>query len=1035
MGGVVYLKGKVPPIVRYAAIDLFALFAVGTALAAPVDYNREIRPILSDKCFSCHGPDEKQRQAGLRLDTMDGAARVVQPGTSANSRLFQRINAEKPALRMPPTAAGPGLTKAQIDTIARWIDQGARSESHWSYVPPRRPSLPETKNRSWPRNALDRFVLARLEKEGLRPSPEAAKATLLRRVTFDLTGLPPAPAEVDAFLGDKSPGAYERVVDRLLSSPRYGERMAMQWLDLARYADTHGFHIDSHRDMWPWRDWVISAFNKNLPFDRFTIWQLAGDLLPEATREQKLATGFNRNHMINFEGGAIPEEYQTEYVVDRVDTTATVWMGMTMGCARCHDHKYDPIKQKDFYRFFAFFNTIPERGLDGRTGNAEPFLPLPTPPEEARLESLTAQIIAREESLTEEATAAAMFGTWEKTRAGTLPEPPRAGLTAHYELDGHLADTSGFYRHANVPTATYGPGQVGQAATFDGEEDVTLGHPLDSKRPFSLALWINSSALKETAVLRGGGFELGYDESEVLIAGLKRGARIVFRVDALGVRTKERFAQRVWSQVTVNYDGSGSVSGLKLFVDAKPVEVEAFGGLAKAARPYKGQLDDVRFYNGQLDRNEIATLAIHLPVRSALLASTAKLSKAQRKDRTEKLREYFLTYDAPESLRALYAELKELEAGKAELDRAVPSSMVMKEMPGPRDTWVLGRGDYRNHGEKVTPGVPASLPPLPAGAPQDRLGLALWLTSPAHPLTARVAVNRYWQMYFGTGIVETAEDFGSQGGAPSHPELLDWLATEFVGSKWDVRAMQRLIVTSATYRQSSRIPPELLELDPQNRLLARGPRFRLPAEMVRDSALAASGLLVEQLGGRSVNPYQPKGLWEELAFGDVFSAQTYVPGTGSDLYRRSMYTFWKRTSPPPSLTAFDAPDREKCTARRARTNTPLQALILMNDPTYVEAARGLAQRMMTEGGPDAGSRINYGFRLAASRKPEPREAQIFRDMAEVQTAEFRKDKDSAMSLLGVGESKADPKLDRSELAAWTTVASMILNLDETITKE
>ena len=1010
------------------------LSALPAAFAASVDYNREIRPILSDHCFSCHGPDEKQRQAGLRLDTADGHARVVQPGASAASRLFQRISAEKPVLRMPPSASGRALTTAQIDTIRRWIDQGARPESHWSYVTPRRHSLPQTKNRSWPRNAIDNFVLARLETEGLKPSPEAVKTTLLRRVTFDLTGLPPTVAEADAFLSDRSPGAYERVVDRLLSSPRYGERMAMQWLDLARYADTHGFHIDSHRDMWPWRDWVISAFNRNLPFDQFTIWQLAGDLLPGATREQKLATGFNRNHMINFEGGAIPEEYQTEYVVDRVDTTATVWMGMTMGCARCHDHKYDPIRQRDFYKFFAFFNTIPERGLDGRTGNAEPFLPLPTPTEEARLETLTAQIVAREESLTEEATEA-LIAEWEKTRAGTLPVPPRAGLTAHYELDGHQADTSGFYRHSKGSGAAYGPGQVGQAATFDGEVDVDLGHPLDSRRPFSLALWINSTGLKETAVLKGPGFELGFDESEVLVPGLKRGARFIFRVDSLGIRTTERYAQRGWSHVTVNYDGSGKASGLTLFVDAKPAGFEPFGGLAKTARPYKGQLDDVRFYSRPLDEAEVAALAIHLPVLSALTTSTAKLSKAQRKDRAARLREYFLTYDAPESLRVLHAELKDLEARKAELDRAVPSSMVMKEMVAPRDTWVLGRGDYRNHGEKVTADVPSSLPPLPAGAPRDRLGLAQWLTSPSHPLTARVAVNRYWLMYFGTGIVETAEDFGSQGAAPSHPELLDWLSTEFIESKWDVRAMQRLIVTSATYRQSSRISPGMLERDPQNRLLARGPRFRLPAEMVRDSALAASGLLVEQLGGRSVNPYQPKGLWEELAFGDVFSAQTYVTGTGRDLYRRSMYTFWKRTSPPPSLTSFDAPDREKCTARRARTNTPLQALILMNDPTYVEAARALAQRIMTEAGPDPGDRVNHGFRLAASRKPEPREAQVFRDMAEVQTAEFRKDRDSAVRLLAVGESKADPKLDRSELAAWTTVASMILNLDETITKE
>jgi hypothetical protein len=1042
--------------------------APGEAAARPVDFDREIRPILADTCFACHGPDEKQRMANLRLDTKDGVFadrggyQVLSPGKAAESRLYQRISAVDKAKRMPPPYAERTLNDKQVDLIRRWIDEGAKWELHWAYVPPKRPELPVIKEAAWPRNPIDHFVLARLESEGLKPSPEADKATLIRRATFDLTGLPPTPSEVDAFLRDKSPQAYEKVVDRLLASPQYGERMAMQWLDLARYADTHGYHIDSHREMWHWRDWLIAAFNRNMRFDDFTVDQLAGDLLPHPTLDQRIATGFNRNHMINFEGGAIPEEYQNEYVVDRLETTSVVWLGMTMGCARCHDHKYDPIKQKDFYRFYAFFNTISEKGLDGRRGNAQPMLELPSP-EYEKLRTVNDAICEREESLPKDAQLETMQAAWEKAGAlPAIPDAPRDGLVAHYEFDGNLADSSGHYRSGRLlhGDPNYPAGPVGRAADFDGETHVNWGDTAGFERsePFSLAVWLRPGGGKEMSVLQKldgasgrQGYELSFEDSQVL-PHLERGSRLYVRLihhwpgDAIQVRTREPLGLGDWHHVVVNYDGSSKASGLQLYLDGKPAEMETVedrltGSIRTAAplsagdpalgKPFRGAMDDMRFYSRALSPADVEQLAIQQPAR----ATIAILSKKRSESQKERLLDYFLTRAAPAALGKLYSELKQLRHEKEELEWLVPTSMVMQEMDESRETAVLGRGDYRNRGEKVSPDVPAVLPALSKDLPKNRLGLAKWLVDPSHPLTARVAVNRYWQMHFGTGIVKTAEDFGSQGDPPSHPQLLDWLATEFVHTGWDVKAMQRLIVTSAAFRQSSRVTPELLERDPENRLLARGPRFRLPAEMVRDNALAVSGLLVENLGGPGVFPYQPKGLWEEIAYGDVYSAQTYSPSHGKDLYRRSMYTFWKRTSPPPALITFDAPDREKCTARRAVTNTPLQALALMNDPTYVEAARVLAERIIREGGPDPARRIRYAFRLATSRDPRPKEVQVLREMERAQLADYRRHKDAALKLVGVGESKADAAFDASELAAWTTVASTILNLDETITRE
>ncbi|HEV8130610.1 MAG TPA: DUF1553 domain-containing protein, partial [Acidobacteriota bacterium] len=1035
----------------------------GTAqpAAKTVDFTRDIRPIFSDICFACHGPDDKQRKAGLRLDKEEGALSVVVPGDSANSTLIQRITSKNPAKIMPPPESGRSLTPNQIELFRRWVDEGAEWKMHWAYVPPKRPEIPKVRDTSWPRKPIDNFILSRLEREGLRPSPMADKETLLRRVTLDLTGLPPTREEIRTFLDDQSVDAYERRVDQLLRSPHYGERMAMQWLDLARYADTHGYHIDPHRDMWPWRDWVIRAFNGNMPFDQFSIEQLAGDLLPSAGTEQRIASGFNRNHMINFEGGAIPEEYQVEYVVDRVETTANTWMGMTMGCARCHNHKYDPITQKEFYQFFAFFNTVPEKGLDGKSGNAEPILQLPTSLQKAEWETLRASIKEKEEQLSD-AKLKPVQEEWEKTLRGRAAIEPREGLLACYEMNGSLSDISGNYRHGRTVRGdpTFGAGQVGRAVSFDGDTHVTFGPvgSFDGTDAFSIALWLRGSKDFPVSVfqkIQDAGTRRGYEvwlEDIKLIGVQKYAAHLAVRMtshwpdNTIQVRTPDLLQLNEWHHIVIAYDGSGKASGLKLYVNGKLhdfniVHDNLSGSIQTASElqignkelgpPFKGSIDDLRIYNRCLTAGEVNHLAVHYPIQVILSGVNGKASKEE----TARVRDYFLTYAAPEPLCAAYAELKRLQKEKGELERKIVTVMVMKEMEKPRETYILGRGDYRNKTDKVSPGVPAVLTPFPKDAPSNRFGLAKWLLDARNPLTARVTVNRYWQMYFGQGIVKTSEDFGFQGEAPVHPELLDWLATEFIRSGWDVRAMQRLIVTSATYRQSSKVTAELLEKDPENRLLARGPRFRLPAEMIRDGALAASGLLNKEIGGPGVSPYQPKGLWEEMAYGAGYSAQSYKQSTGRDLYRRSLYTFWKRTVPPPNMATFDAPDREKCTARRALTNTPLQALVLMNDPTYVEAARAMAQRVLREAGKNDQKRIDYAFLLATARAPSLEERRVLQKLLQQRRAQYRRNKTAAAELLRIGESSWDEDLDASELAAWTTVASTILNLDETITKE
>ena len=1065
------LKNPVLSAAAFGAVLLGSALAplAGSSAAVPkplpvpakIDFDRDVRPILSENCFKCHGFDEKARQAGLRLDLAEGVLKAAQsgehpivPGNPGKSEVIRRVTATN-ALRMPPASTGKTLTPTQVETLRRWVAQGGKYSAHWAFVAPKRPELPTVKNTKWPLNPIDRFVLARLESEGLRPSPVADRYTLIRRLTLDLTGLPPTPAEASAFLADTAPGAYERVVDRLLASPHYGERMALKWLDLARYADTHGFHIDSQRDMWPWRDWVIRAYNKNMPFDQFTVEQLAGDLLPNATLDQRIATGFNRNHPINFEGGAIPEEYHAAYIADRINTTATTWMGLTMRCSQCHDHKYDPLTQKEYYQFYAFFNSVPENGLDGQSGNAVPFLKAPTSEQQAELASYDKRLAELNDAVKARAAAAASdMASWERSAAATMNGLPavNTGLLAHYGLDemqgAEARDTAGNQAPAKLGGNTaWAPGQFGGALKLDGSTFGELGSGLDFDYTdkFSYGAWVYPtsneamtviSRMDDTSKVRGWDLYLGDRRPFVHLIS-------EWDSNAIRVNAKSQIELNKWTHLFVTYDGSGKAKGLKLYVNGKlaPVDVThdklsgtirvpspAYIGRRNPAAPFKGMIDEVRVYGRELAADEVDLLARIDAVRQIVATAPEKRTDDQK----NALRKFYLeNYDAP--YRQLSADMATVTAKRTDLDKAIPTTMVMQEMEKPRDTFLLIRGQYNQKGEKVTPGTPAVLPALP-NMTANRLALAKWLVDPAHPLTARVTVNRFWEMHFGQGLVRTPDNFGTQGERPTHPELLDWLATEFIRSGWDVKAMQRLIVTSATYRQSSKASPALLERDPENRLLARAPRLRLQAEFIRDQALAVSGLLVPKIGGASVKPYQPPRLWEELAFGGGFSAQTYEQDHGDKLYRRSMYTFWKRTSPPPSLQAFDAPEREFCMVSRSNSNTPLQALVLMNDPTYVEASRKFAERLLTQTSATPKDRVMIAFRMALVRPPKSAEVQALVDLYQGQLERYQKDRGAAEKLLGVGESPRDPKLDVAELAAWTGVCNVLLTLDEAITR-
>ena len=1027
--------------------------AVLSAAAPKIDFNRDIRPILSDHCFACHGPDEARRSAGLRLDTREGlftereGAVPVEPGDPKASGLTLRIESDDPAEQMPPPKFGRPLSANQRQMIAEWIRQGANWSQHWAFVPPVRQDPPVLPNDTWSRDPIDRFVLARLREEGLSPSPEADRVTWLRRVALDLTGLPPTVPEVDAFLADQSPAAREKVVDKLLASPRYGEHLAAAWLDAARYADTSGYQNDGPRDMWRWRDWVIDAFNSNQPFDRFTVEQLAGDLVPNPTLATRIATGFNRNHRGNAEGGIIPEEYQVEYVADRVETTATVWLGLTLGCARCHDHKYDPISQREFYRVFAYFNNIPENGRAIKEGNSPPYIAAPLPEQAARLRELDSRIEAAEARVASgRERLSALQAAWERDN----PAPPSSdwsladGLVRHFPFDASAADSAGGAVATLEGTSPiYEAGAVGAATVLDGKAIWNAGDTADFGYfdKFTLSAWIRPDALDGTILSRmtpvddGAGYALHLQDGRVQLNLVKR-----WLDDSLRVETRDPIPAKSWTHIVATYDGSRVANGVKIYVDgvAAPLKVnldklnQTFSVKTEPLRvgggalPFRGAIDDVRIYRRDLGADEAALLAVRPSIAEILKQPTGERSPAS----AAKLARWFLEMQAPADFRDADRELTQLLRERRAFRESLPTVMVMEEMPQPRATHVLTRGQYDHPAERVSPGVPAIFPALATDAPPHRLALANWLVSADHPLTARVAVNRFWQRLFGIGLVKTVEDFGVQGEPPSHPELLDWLATEFIASGWNVKALHKRIVLSATYGQASTVSPELTRRDPDNRLLARGPRRRLSAEIVRDQALAASGLIKERVGGPSVKPYQPDGLWKEIA-----TDTDYVQSHGDDLYRRSLYTYWKRTVAPPTMMVLDAAGREACIVQRSTTNTPLQALALWNDPTFVEAARVLAGRLLSRADASDETRLRELFRSVLLRQPREEELVVLSRRLTKSRERFRDDADSARRLIAVGEFPVDPKLDVVEWAALTTVASLVLNLDETMTKE
>ena len=1026
-------------------------------LPETVQFNRDIRPLLSNNCFLCHGPDEGRRKAKLRLDVEAEAKKeVIVAGDVTDSEFWARITSTDPDEMMPPPESKKQLTAHQKALLKRWIEQGAKYEGHWAFLEPKSPTPPKG-NLKWGHNPIDHFVLKQLESNGLKPMPEASRELLIRRVTFDLTGMPPTLAEIDAFVNDKSANAYEKVVDRLLKSKAYAERMTLHWMDVARYGDSSVHHADGPRTMWPWRDWVIDAYHTNKSFKDFATEQLAGDLIPNASNDQKIATGFNRNHGTTDEGGLIIEEYRVEYVVDRVKTTGNVFLGLSIECAQCHSHKYDPISHREYYQFYAFFNNNADSGKQTRNGNAPPMVNVISRENIAKRQAAEAKVKAINEKIaTHRKGVQDAFEKWAIEAAKNVTEQPKepAGLLAHFPLDA-FKDRKGVDLVSDKNEVKWEGGgrtvggQTGQAFRVEGNGFINVKgvKPPEWNQPFSFGCWVKPDAgnangalfskMNEGNAFRG--FDLWLQQGAV-------GTHIIskWQDNAIKVVSKAKVPAKKWTHVFVTYDGKGKAAGTKIYINGKlqeqNVEADGLNGTIQTPKEFRIgrrfnsaqanniEIDDVRLYGRELVVADIGAVSGSDPIAPLLAIAPDKRSPKQK----ETLLNHYLN-NIDQAFQKLTAEKRTAEAEIAAANKSKVNTMVMGDRGDMRKTYILERGHYEhpNKEEEIKPGVPAFLPSMPEGAPANRLGLAQWLTRPDHPLTSRVAVNRYWSLLFGKGIVKSVSDFGTQGAWPTHPELLDWLATDFVKNGWNIKRTFKQIVMSATYRQSSKLNRELYTKDPENLLLARGPRFRLQGEFVRDNALAVSGLLVDKAGGPGVRPYQPPGLWNEVSLsGNVRFRQD----SGENLYRKSMYTYWKRSAPAPSMTIFDAPTREKCMVERPRTNTPLQALVTMNDPQFTEAARNLAQRMIKEGGKTPQERVTFGYRLVASRQPKPIVANILLAAYNEELENFKNNAEAANKLLGIGASKRDETIGVAEHAAWTIVASMLLNLDEVITR-
>lgn len=1013
------------PYRRLAALCL-ALNAAGTIQAdAKIDFNRDVRPILSDNCFTCHGPDTAQIKSELRLDSSAAALKggksdgpAIVPGKPDESPLLKRIVTTDEDDHMPPkTTAKPPLTEKQVATLRQWIAEGAEYKGHWAFIPPATPAIPvldPTLTQGKPVGPIDAFILARLAAEGLTPQPEADKRTLIRRVSLDLTGLPPSAEEVAAFIADQTPEAYEKVVNRLLASPRYGEQMAMPWLDNARFADSNGFQTDGSRQMWPWRDWVINAFNRNLPFDQFTIEQLAGDMLPDAKPDQIVASGFNRNHRLNGEGGLIQQEWFVETVIDRVETTGSVWMALTFNCCRCHDHKYDPITQKEFYQLFSFFNSVDESGIlagDGR--NTEPIYRITTPEQEKQLAGLRQQLTdaeAAEKPLMEKVAAAQL--EWEKSLATSIAREPEWKVIAPDSMKAEKATLSleGDAIYATGPnpdTDTYTLNFKANTPTLTAIRlELLADDRLPSKGP---GRHPNGNPIISELTLSAAGQTPAFKSAQATF-------------DQAGWESPKAFDANPGTGWAIHPEVGKDQSCI--FTLATPLQVPVGTPVTFTMVQNYGSGATVGKF-----RVSITSATNIIPLAPALKAILAKAPGSRSPEEAKQLSDYYLGQSG--EMAASKAKKESLKKSITDMEAAVPTSMVMKELPAPRDAFVLKRGEYDHPADKVERKLPAFLPPPAIGEPYNRLGLARWLVSGKHPLTARVWVNRTWEKFFGQGLCKTTENFGSQSDWPSHPELLDWLATTFVSLGWDMKAMQKGIVMSQAYRRSSKVTAQLLEKDPGNLLLARGPRVRLSGETLRDQALAVSGLLKEKIGGPSVRPYMPDGVWDETSrYGDL---RGYKNDSGEGLYRRTLYTIWKRSAGPPTLQLFDAPTRDVCTVKRSRTNTPLQALALLNEVTFVEAARQLAQRMISEGGTTPETRFTWAMEHLLARPPTASELTVLTKGLATRLAQFQAKPEEAAKLLAFGESKSAAATP--ELAAYTMMANVLLNLDELITRE
>jgi hypothetical protein len=1043
------------------SVAVIVVFTAAVHADEAIGYNRFIRPILSDNCFACHGPDSAARKADLRLDRREAAVEsgAIVPGDPQASEVVTRIRSDDVEQVMPPPTTHKTLTAQQKVLLERWIAAGAEYEPHWSFIVPVRPQLPEVQDRAWPRNAIDYFILARLEAAGLRPAPETDRRSLARRVSLDLTGLPPDAAQVEAFVGDTAPDAYERLVDRLFASPRWGEHRARYWLDVARYADSHGIHFDNYREMWSYRDWVIGAFNRNMPFDEFTIEQLAGDLLPNRTLDQLVASGFNRCNMTTNEGGVIPEEYLVLYTRDRTETTSQVWLGMTANCAVCHDHKFDPLTQREFYEMAAFFNNTTQGAMDGNVRNTPPVVVVPQDTDREAWEGLVNMLAATRQQVDTRRTAARVdFDAWlaPSPIAAAEARLVTAGLVFHAGLgegSGNVLTMSveGQPRPVTVNgEPTWEPG-VTAAKAFKSHptnavEVETVGD-FEKDQSFTCAVWLKSPRKDVTgAVVARMDEANGHRGWDLWLEHGRPATHIVSQWpdDAVKVVGKKPLAPDKWHYVTMTYDGAASPEGVKLYVDGALQDVDvAAKSLKNSIRtsvPFKlaqrntGSrvddlaLQDLRIYNRALQPAEIGQLAS--ATRAVYLI--AKPAAERSPNEVQELYDWWLdTVDT--TYQDLANRRRELEANEAAIKSRGTIAHVMQDRTDAAMAHVLFRGEYDKRRDAVTPDTPDILPPFPVDLPRNRLGFARWLLKPEQPLPARVTANRFWQEVFGTGLVKTVGELGVGGELPSHPELLDFLAVEFREKGWDVKQLFRLMVLSAAYRQSATITPDKLEKDPQNRLLSRGPRFRMDGEMVRDYALAASGLLVPKMGGPSVKPYQPDGVWEAVA---MIGSDTrdYRRDTGEKLYRRSLYTFWKRAAPPASMEIFNAPSRETCSVRRERTNTPLQALVTLNDPQFIESARHLAERILREVGETDAARLDFLAQRLLARPFTVDERPVIEQSQTALVNYYREHLDDARQLIAVGESRPSESLDVATLAGWTMLVNEVMNLDEVLNK-